>query len=109
MPAIKYRVKLTEKEKLEPQRGWREVLVKKRRTRIDFAQCMCHIVQAYPEAPVIRIVLDNLNTHKIASLYEAFPPEEACALARRLEFHYTPLHGSWLNIAEIESAVLSNM
>jgi hypothetical protein len=93
----------------EPKRGWREVLVKKRRTRIDFAQCMRAIVQAYPDAPVIRVVLDNLNTHKIASLYEAFPPEEARAIARRLEFHYTPLHGSWLNIAEIEFAVLSNM
>jgi hypothetical protein len=93
----------------EPKRGRREVLVKKRRTRIDFAQCMRRIVQTYPDATVIRIVLDNLNTHKIASLYEAFPPEEARAIARRLEFHYTPLHGSWLNIAEIEFAVLSNM
>jgi hypothetical protein len=93
----------------EPKRGWREVLVKKRRTQIDFAQCMRAIVQAYPDAPVIRVVLDNLNTHKIASLYEAFPPEEARDIARRLEFHYTPLHGSWLNIAEIEFAVLSNM
>jgi hypothetical protein len=92
----------------EPKRGWREVLVKKRRTGIDFASCMRHIVQTYPDAPVIRVVLDNLNTHKIASLYEAFPPEEARALARRLEFHYTPLHGRWLNIAEIEFAVLSN-
>jgi hypothetical protein len=93
----------------EPKRGWREVLVKKRRTGIDFAHCMRHITQLYPDVPVIRVVLDNLNTHKIASLYEAFPPEEARAIARRLEFHYTPRHGSWLNIAEIEFAVLSNM
>jgi hypothetical protein len=93
----------------EPQRGWREVLVMKRRTRIDFAHCMRTITQAYPDASVIRVVLDNLNTPQIASLYEAFPPEEARAIARRLEFHHTPLHGSWLNIAEIEFAVLSNM
>jgi hypothetical protein len=93
----------------EPKRGRREVLVKKRRTGIDFAQCMRHIVQTYPDTSVIRVVLDHLNTHKIASLYEAFPPEEARSIARRLEFHYTPLHGSWLNIAEIEFAVLSNM
>jgi hypothetical protein len=93
----------------EPKQGWREVLVMKRRTRIDFAQCMRQITQTYPDASVIRVVLDNLNTHKIASLYEAFPPEEARSIARRLEFHHTPLHGSWLNIAEIEFAVLSNM
>lgn len=93
----------------EPQRGWRDVLVMERRTKIDFAHCMRHIVQTYPDAEVIRVVLDNLNTHKPASLYEAFPPEEARAIARKLEFHYTPKHGSWLNIAEIELAVLSNM
>jgi hypothetical protein len=80
-----------------------------RRTKIEFAHCMRQIVQCYPEAKVIRIVLDNLNTHKLASLYEAFPPEEARAIARKLEFHYTPKHGSWLNIAEIELVVLSNM
>jgi len=93
----------------EPKRGWREVLITERRTKIDFAHCMKHVVGCYPEAAVIRVVLDNLNTHKPASLYEAFPPEEARAIARRLEFHYTPKHGSWLNIAEIELAVLSNM
>ena len=93
----------------EPKRGWRDVLVMERRTKIDFAHCMRHIVQSYPDAEVICVVLDNLNTHKLASLYEAFPPEEARALARKLEFHYTPKHGSWLNIAEIELAVLSNM
>lgn len=93
----------------EPKRGWRDVLVMERRTRVEFAHCMRHIVQSYPDAEVIRVVLDNLNTHKAASLYEAFPPEEARAIARKIEFHYTPKHGSWLNIAEIELAVLSNM
>ena len=93
----------------EPRRGWREVLVMERRTKIEFAHCMRHLVEAYPDAEVIRVVLDNLNTHTPASLYEAFPPEEARAIARKLEFHYTPRHGSWLNIAEIELAVLSNM
>lgn len=92
----------------EPKRGWREVLVMERRTKIEFAHCMRHIAQCYPDAEVVRVVLDNLNTHKMASLYEAFPPNEARAIARRLEFHYTPKHGSWLNIAEIELAVLSN-
>jgi hypothetical protein len=80
-----------------------------RRTKIEFAQSMKHIADLYPEATVIRVVLDNLNTHKMAFLYEAFPAEQARELARRLEFHYTPKHGSWLNIAEIELAVLSNM
>lgn len=93
----------------EPKRGWREVLVMARRTKIEFAHCMKHIVECYPDADVIRVVLDNLNTHKPASLYEAFPAEEARAIARKIEFHYTPKHGSWLNIAEIELAVLSNM
>jgi len=92
----------------EPKQGWREVLVTEHRTRVDFAHCMRHIVERYPEAKSIRIVLDNLNTHKAASLYEAFPAEEARAIARKIEFHYTPKHGSWLNIAEIELAVLSN-
>ena len=93
----------------EPKRGWRDVLIMQRRTKIDFAHAMRHIVECYPDAEVIRVVLDNLNTHKTASLYEAFPPEEARAIARKLEFHYTPKHGSWLNIAELELAVLSNM
>ena len=79
-----------------------------RRTKIEFAHCMRHITQCYPDAVVIRVALDNLNTHTMASLYEAFPPDEARAIARKLEFHYTPKHGSWLNIAEIELAVLSN-
>ncbi len=93
----------------EPRRGTREVLVTTTRNKIDFAHAMNHLVQAYASAEVIRVVLDNLNTHKIASLYEAFPPDEARALAKKLELHYTPKHGSWLNIAEIEFAVLSNM
>ena len=92
----------------EPKRGWREGLVMERRTRIEFAHCMRPIVGLSPEAESIRVVLDNLNTHTPASLYAAFPPEEARAMARKLEFHYTPKHGSWLNIAEIERAVLSN-
>jgi hypothetical protein len=62
--------------------------------------------EGYPEATVIRVVLDNLNTHKIASLYEAFEPAEARRMARKIEFHYTPKHGSWLNMAEIELSVL---
>jgi len=93
----------------EPKQGWREVLIMERRTKIEFAHCMRHIVEQFPDAEVIRVVLDNLNTHKAASLYEAFPPKEARAIAKKLEFHYPPKHGSWLNIAEIELAVLSNM
>ena len=91
----------------EPKLGTREVLITERRTKIDFAQTMKHLVSKYPNAEVIRVVQDNLNTHKKASLYEAFPPEEARAIAKKLEFHFTPKHGSWLNIAEIEFAVLS--
>jgi hypothetical protein len=89
----------------EPKRGFRQVDITDRRTKIEFAHCMKQIADLYPDATVIRVVLDNLNTHKIASLYEAFPAEQA----RELELHYTPKHGSWLNIAEIELAVLSNM
>ena len=69
----------------ESKRGWREGLVMERRTKTAFAHCMQPIVQCYPEAEVIRVVLDHLNTHKLASLYEAFPPEEARAIARKLE------------------------
>jgi hypothetical protein len=92
----------------EPKRGFRDVLMTERRTKIDFAQSMKHIVGLYPQAEVIRVVLDNLNTHKIGSLYDAFPPEQALSLARKLEFHTPPKHGSGLNIAEIELAVLAN-
>ena len=78
-----------------------------RRTMQDFAQQMRWLVdEAYPEIPVVRVVLDNLNTHRVASLYETFPAQEARRIAKRLEFHYTPKHGSWLNLAEIEFSVL---
>jgi uncharacterized small protein (DUF1192 family) len=77
------------------------------RTMIDFAHQMKWLVDvAYPQAEVIRVVMDNLNTHKAASLYEAFAPEEARRIVKKLEFHYTPKHGSWLNMAEIELSVL---
>ena len=91
----------------EPQAGFRHVNVTEQRTMIDFAHQMKWLVDvAYPEAEVIRVVLDNLNTHKAASLYEAFAPEEARRIIKKLEFHYTPKHGSWLNMAEIELSVL---
>ena len=92
----------------EPLTGWRQVAVTERRTMQDFARRMRWLVdEAYPEAEVVRVVLDNLNTHRRASLYETFPAEEARRIARRLEFHYTPKNGSWLNMAEIEFSVLS--
>ena len=82
----------------EPLAGWREVAVTERRTMQDFARRMRWLTdEAYPEAEVVRVVLDNLNTHRRTSLYETFPAEEARRIARRLEFHYTPKHGSWLN------------
>jgi hypothetical protein len=85
----------------EPLRGWREVVVSDRRTRIDWAQCIKELVDIhYPDAERIVLVQDNLNTHTPASLYEAFPPAEAKRLADKLELHYTPKHGSWLNMAE---------
>jgi len=91
----------------EPQTGFRHVNVTEQRTMIDFAHQMQWLVdEAYPEADVIRVVLDNLNTHKAASLYEAFAPAEARRIVKKLEFHYTPKHGSWLNMAEIELSVL---
>ena len=92
----------------EPKGGWRQVEVTGRRTAVDFAHQMKWLVDsAYPDAEVIRLVLDNLNTHKPGSLYEAFEPSEARRIAKRLEFHYTPTHGSWLNLAEIELSVFS--
>ena len=82
--------------------------VTQRRTMQDFAHQMRWLVdEVYPDISVIRVVLDNLNTHRRASLYETFPAEEARRIAKRLEFHYTPKHGSWLNMAEIEFSVLS--
>lgn len=91
----------------EPLQGVRDVSVTEHRTKKDFAHAMKHLSEMYPSASSIRVVLDNLNTHKKGSLYETFTPEEANAIAKRLEFHYTPKHGSWLNIAELEFAVLS--
>ena len=92
---------------VEPQAGRRHVHVTEQRTKVDFAHEMQWLVdEGYPEATVIRVVLDNLNTHKIASLYEAFEPAEARRIARKLVLHYTPKHGSWLNMAEIELSVL---
>ena len=92
----------------EPLAGWRHVAITERRTMQDFAHRMQWLVDtAYPEAPVIRMVLDNLNTHRMASLYETFPAAEARRIVKRLEFHHTPKHASWLNMAEIEFSVLS--
>ena len=92
----------------EPQAGWRHVEVTAQRTMQDFAHQMKWLVdECYPKAEVIRVVLDNLNTHKPASLYETFPPAEAHRLRQKLEFHYTPKHGSWLNMAEIELSVFA--
>jgi DDE superfamily endonuclease len=92
----------------EPLAGSRHVQVTARRTRQDFAHCMQWLVdEAYPEAEVIRVVLDNLNTHTVAALYETFAAAEANRLHHRLEFHYTPKHGSWLNMAEIEFSIFA--
>lgn len=92
----------------EPQAGWRHVAVTAQRTMEDFAHQMKWLVdERYPHAEVIRVVLDNLNTHKPGSLYETFPPAEAHRLRQKLEFHYTPKHGSWLNMAEIELSVFA--
>ena len=92
----------------EPLAGWRYAKVTDQRTMIDYAYCMKYLVdERYPDAEVVRVVQDNLNTHSPASLYKAFHPEEARRILRRLEFHYTPKNGSWLNIAEIELSVLN--
>jgi hypothetical protein len=92
----------------EPLRGWRHVDVTDRRTKHDFAQQMRDLVDRhFPDADRIRVVLDNLNTHTPGSLYEAFAPDEARRILRKLEFHYTPVHGSWLNMAELEFSMLS--
>jgi hypothetical protein len=91
-----------------PQAGWRHVAATARRTKLDFAAQMKALTdEHFPEAAVIRVVLDNLNTHTPAALYEAFAPAEARRILRRLEFHYTPKHASWLNQAEIEFSVLA--
>ena len=92
----------------EPLGGWRHVEVTERRTRTDWAHQVRRLLdEQYPQAERIRLVLDNLNTHNTASLYEAFEPHEARRLARRLELHHTPKHGSWLNIAEVELSALT--
>lgn len=92
----------------EPLAGWRGVKVTERRTMVDWAEAIRELVHVhYPEAEKIVLVMDNLNTHGIGSLYEAFPPEEAFRIAQKLEIHYTPKHGSWLNMAESELSILS--
>lgn len=91
-----------------PLEGKRHVRVHERRTRKDFAEIIRELCdELYPDAEKIVLVMDNLNTHNIASLYEAFPAAEALRLAEKLEIHYTPKHGSWLNMAEIELSILS--
>ena len=92
----------------QPLTGWRTVKTTERRTKVDFAQCMKELVDVhFPSAEVIRVVLDNLNTHTPGALYEAFEPKEARRILRKLDFHFTPKHGSWLNMAEIEISILS--
>jgi DDE superfamily endonuclease len=92
----------------EPQAGWRHIAVTAQRTMRDFAHQMKWLVdERYPHATMVRVVMDQLNTHKPASLYETFEPAEARRILKRLEFHHTPKHGSWLNMAEIEFSVLS--
>ncbi|MYH79174.1 IS630 family transposase [Candidatus Poribacteria bacterium] len=91
-----------------PFQGWRRVSVRERRTAIDWAEEVKHLLdEVYPDAERVTVVCDNLNTHRLTSLYKAFPAEEALGLASRLEIVYTPKHGSWLNIAEIELSVFS--
>jgi hypothetical protein len=92
----------------EPKRGWRHLTVTPQRCKTDFAEQMRWLVtEGFPTATTIRVVLDNLRTHTWEALYERFPPEEARRLVRTLAFHYTPKHGSWLNIAEIEWSIVS--
>lgn len=92
---------------VEPLRGWRHVSVTSRRTKLDFAQQMKELVDVhYPDAVKITLVMDNLNTHKMSCLYEAFPPEVARRLIEKIEVIHTPKHGSWLNMAECELSVL---
>ena len=93
---------------VEPLGGWRHASVTAHRTSVDWAHQIRELVDVhYPEAEGIRLVMDNLNTHTVASLYEAFPAEEARRLAQKLEIHYTPKHGSWLNVAEIELSAMT--
>src|SRR5207249_11630646 len=93
---------------VQPLLGWRQVNVTAQRTKQDFAHQMKLLVEVYfPQAELIRLVVDNLNTHTPAALYETFTPAEARRITRKLELHYTPKHGSWLNMAECEFAVLT--
>lgn len=93
---------------VEPLGGWRHASPQEHRTKIDFAhQIQFLLAHEYPHCQKVRLVMDNLNTHTISSLYEAFSPDIARNLARRLEIHYTPKHGSWLNIAEIELSAMT--
>jgi hypothetical protein len=92
----------------EPLAGWRHVMVTERRTAKDFAEVVRWLAEdVYPEAERVVLVMDNLNTHALASLYQAFEPEQARRIAERVEVHHTPKHGSWLNVAEIELSVLA--
>jgi hypothetical protein len=92
----------------DPNRGWRRLAVGGSRTAVDWAEQVRTLLdEDYPGARRVKLVCDNLNTHTVAALYEAFPAEQARALAKRLEIHYTPVHGSWLNVAEIELSVLA--
>jgi hypothetical protein len=94
---------------IEPMKGRRHIQVTERRTRKDWALQIKNLLTIhYPKACQVRLVMDNLNTHTIASLYETFPADEARQLTERLDIHYTPKHGSWLNMAEIEFSVLSS-
>jgi hypothetical protein len=94
----------------EPLVGKRYMRITSQHTRKEFAECMKWLVdEVYPQATAIRVVLDNFSTHKPAALYENFPPAEAHRILRKLEFHYTPKHGSWLNMAEIELSVFGRI
>lgn len=94
---------------MQPRGGWRMVRPTDHRTRMDWALVVRELLDVhFPDAEIIRLVMDNLNTHSLGSLYEAFEPSEARRLAKRLEIHYTPKHASWLNIAENEIGVLSS-
>ena len=94
----------------QPLTPWRKVKVRSQRTAIDFAHCMKELVdEHFPDAIKVKVVLDHLNTHTPASLYKAFPPHEAKRILDRLEFHFTPKHGSWLNMVAIEFSVLSRI
>lgn len=92
---------------MDAHRPWRRVKVTDRRTNQDFAECMRELVDVdYPDAPIIRVVMDNLSTHSAGALYDAFPAPQARRVLKRLEFHHTPKHASWLNMVEIEIGVL---